>query len=385
MTLPLLMLAAPILVAAVVYGLFRLSERRASARERRVNNRSLTERGQLQAYTRRYPFHRAFRAATLAHHSQTAALRHAVEECREAEQEAEGRFAKHGAPVLDRHESLIAYIVLISVLTAIGVFMFVANVALDIALIKTLEIADDQATRAGCIAAVLSTLIGLAMMEVVWPSEALQAIKKMKPRKRKTLFAGVAAMFATVLFLLPLLATARAETRLGGRAAQAQAACELVRRDASAASEEAGLACATAQRAKAQLQRAIWWDQLVAVGAPIGEAAGSWAFLRMVELGVAGGLAVSARRARHRRGRAERRVGDAGDAWAAHAEREALDVPDADLGARAPRPPDSAAGPPSGQPSRPPGDPAAAAAEAPASEPSPAGRSRPSNNRWGVV
>ncbi len=157
----------------------------------------------------------------------------------------------------------------------------------------------------GTIIALTTGLIGFLILELLFPGEGIPIVKRMARPVRLGWAIGLSTAFIVVLAVLPVLATARAEARLGEEVDRAVATCKEVSVDPAAGPGERSLACSRAQRLGVQLERAKRWDALVAVAAPVGESVGLYALLRLTEVGVAGALALPVRRWRRRRTQAQ--------------------------------------------------------------------------------
>jgi hypothetical protein len=305
----LLLLLAP-LVGGAVYAMSAVAAARARTRPiPRVEEVALRMEGQ--------GFRRVVEAERDRAREETAPGRAVIRELADEERRRAGRVARHVTPTLAAHPHLIAYVIPLALGALIGLVMLNAGIALDIGLLETLDIATSQARVIGTIVALTTGLVGLLIMELLFPGEGIPALKGLHRPVRLGWVAGLATALAAVLVLLSVLAMARAEARLGEAVDRAAATCEEVAADPSAGPGERTLACSTAERRRAQLERAKLWDSLVAVAAPLGEAVGLWALLRLAEVGVAGAIALAVQRSRRQLMRARARLDQASDAFVA--------------------------------------------------------------------
>ena len=309
-----LLLGAPIVALLVFLGV-RAAERGAERRAARPA--PVTDEERIAA---EIPV-RGLRRVLIGEHDRflalTAPVRNLIAQLTEALARATSRYMTYGKPVLEQHPHLVAYVVLISFLSVLGVFFFIAGRSLEVGLLLTLEITESQAELLGSLVAVAVLLLGGALMELVFPGKAFPAITGMSRAARSAWIVGAAIAFSSVLIVLPTLATARADMRFGPAIAQQQAVCRELRADPGASEAERSIACAKYEQTVSQRDRARQWDSLVAVAAPLGEAVGMWGALRLAELAVAGALARAVRRRARRLEAAQGDLRQQQDEWVA--------------------------------------------------------------------
>jgi hypothetical protein len=246
----------------------------------------------------------ATRAAAAAAQVDVEPLRAQVSRRAEAAARWEAIRQRLAAPVLGEGLS-VAYVVGVGTVAVLAVFFFLANRELDIGLLLTNHVAPAQAVVVGTIIAAFTALLGMFIVELLFPTIAFPKLKAASLRTRLAWALPLVIVFLATVAPLPDLASARAETLLGAEVDRTRAACVAAEADPLVEASERELACSAAGRMQLELDRARNWDRLVAVAAPVGEAASSWAVLRLVELVVAVAISRAARRAAGRQAKAE--------------------------------------------------------------------------------
>ncbi len=285
-------LAAPLVFAAVYAGIAWIEQRRQSPPRRPEEELADTMRA--------HGFRRAAMVVLERYRATSVPLQATIESEQESIRVGQERLDRHKANLAESHPNLIGYGAFVVVVTVLGGICFMASRSLDVGLIQTLGIGDLQAEVIGSVIAIFTAIIGLPLVELMFPSNAFPALRSLRLGPRIAAMSVLVMIFVATVGTLVQLAPRRAEAVLGGVASDARAACELTQADAGATSAERLQACDMAGTAAADLAAAVQWDQLVAVAAPVGELFGTWGLLRVLELLVLAWLGRSVGAARRR-------------------------------------------------------------------------------------